>query len=58
MRRRRTASNSLTLTLNILGVVAGTTVALASAIAWASPTGFFAGIAGAFFCLDPLRQSW
>lgn len=56
--RRSSGALSLPTMLNMLGVVAGATVALASALAWGSPIGFFAGVAGAFLCVDPLRQSW
>lgn len=44
-----------------LGIVAATAAALTSAIAWASPIGFFSSLAAGFFCVDPLRaelQSW
>lgn len=49
---------TLSFMLNLLGVIAGAATALASIAAWASPIGFFSGVAAAFYCLDPVRQSW
>ncbi len=56
--RQRCTAPSLSFILNLIGVIAGGLVALVSLVAWLSPIGFFSGLVGAFFCLDPVRQSW
>lgn len=57
-RSRHSAAPSLSYILNLFGVIAGAGVALTSLIGWGSPIGFFCGVAGAFYCLDGVRQSW
>lgn len=56
--RRRTAVRTFSYVLNFVGVIAGAAVALAALIGWGSPIGFFSGLAGGFFGLDGVRQSW
>lgn len=59
---RRTQSPALrgtvSLVLNLLGVIAGFTTALLALTAWCNPTVFFSSLAVGLFCLDPVRQSW
>lgn len=48
-------NSSATYVLNLVGLIAGGVVAVASLVAM-SPVGFFAGLAGAMFCLDGVRS--
>lgn len=57
-RSQRSTGCSLSTVWNLLGVIAGGAVALAGLMGWGGAPVFFGGVAGAFFCLDAVRQSW